>query len=334
MNKVKILDCTLRDGAHINKGKFGKENITLILQKLSEAKIDLIEVGFLQNTIFDKDSSIFNSIDYVDKILEDINKSESKFGVMLRTDRCDFEKIKKTKNIDFMRIALYKEHLDDVKRYTLKAKDLGYSVYLNPIGVTKYSLEEIKNILQELTTLNPKGISIVDTFGSLTSEDFSKFILLFDQTIPENIEIGIHLHENLSSSLSLALQAVAMLRHRNIIIDSSILGMGRIPGNLPTELLVSHLKNSQYNIDSLYSLIDIIKEYKKINEWGYNPIYVHSAIINIDRTYPEYFFEQGFSTSDNIKLQKLIKENNYGEKFNSVYAQEVILKYEIRADNI
>ncbi|EAH8148854.1 4-hydroxy-2-ketovalerate aldolase [Campylobacter coli] len=329
MNKIKILDCTLRDGAHVNKGKFGKENILLILQKLAEANIDLIEVGFLQNAIFDKDLSIFDSIGYIDEVLEEINKVKSSFGVMLRTDRCDFEKIKKTKNIDFIRMALYKEHLQDIKKYTSKAKDLGYSVYLNPIGVTKYSLEEIKNILQELVVLHPEGISIVDTFGSLTNEEFSKFLLLFDEVIPSDIEIGIHLHENLSSSLSLALQAIKILSHRNIIIDSSVLGMGRIPGNLPTELLVSHLQNSRYHIDSLYSLIDIIREYKKINEWGYNPIYVHSAVINIDRTYPEYFFEQGFSTYDNIKLQKLVKANGYGEKFNSAYAQEIISKYEI-----
>ncbi|EGA8542871.1 4-hydroxy-2-ketovalerate aldolase [Campylobacter coli] len=329
MNKIKILDCTLRDGAHVNKGNFGKENILLILQKLAEANIDLIEVGFLQNAIFDKDSSIFDSIEYIDEVLEEINKVKSSFGVMLRTDRCDFEKIKKTKNIDFIRMALYKEHLKDIKKYTSKAKDLGYSVYLNPISVTKYSLGEIKNILQELVVLHPEGISIVDTFGSLTNEEFSKFLLLFDEIIPSDIEIGIHLHENLSSSLSLALQAIKTLSHRNIIIDSSVLGMGRIPGNLPTELLVSHLQNSHYHIDSLYSLIDIIREYKKINEWGYNPIYVHSAVINIDRTYPEYFFEQGFSTYDNIKLQKLVKANGYGEKFNSTYAQEIISKYEI-----
>ncbi|EOH2381782.1 hypothetical protein ACLWUA_000653 [Campylobacter coli] len=205
MNKIKILDCTLRDGAHVNKGNFGKENILLILQKLAEANIDLIEVGFLQNAIFDKDSSIFDSIEYIDEVLEEINKVKSSFGVMLRTDRCDFEKIKKTKNIDFIRMALYKEHLKDIKKYTSKAKDLGYSVYLNPISVTKYSLGEIKNILQELVVLHPEGISIVDTFGSLTNEEFSKFLLLFDEIIPSDIEIGIHLHENLSSSLSLLL---------------------------------------------------------------------------------------------------------------------------------
>ncbi|EPN6318934.1 4-hydroxy-2-ketovalerate aldolase [Campylobacter coli] len=330
MNKIKILDCTLRDGAHVNKGKFGKENILLILQKLAEASIDLIEVGFLQNAIFDKDSSIFDSIEYIDEVLEEIDKVKSSFGVMLRTDRCDFEKIKKTKNIDFIRMALYKEHLNDIKKYTSKAKDLGYSVYLNPIGVTKYSLEEIKNILQELVVLHPEGISIVDTFGSLTNEEFSKFLLLFDEVIPSNIEIGVHLHENLSSSLSLALQAIKTLSHRNIVIDSSVLGMGRIPGNLPTELIVNHINvDNKYNVNPLYDLNDIIKEYKKINEWGYNPIYVHSAILNIDRTYPEYFFEQGFSTYDNIKLQKLVKANGYGEKFNSAYAQEIISKYEI-----
>ncbi|ELR6516185.1 4-hydroxy-2-ketovalerate aldolase [Campylobacter coli] len=325
MNKIKILDCTLRDGAHINKGKFGKENILLILQKLAEASIDLIEVGFLQNAIFDKDSSIFDSIEHIDEVLEEINKVKSSFGVMLRTDRCDFEKIKKTKNIDFIRMALYKEHLQDIKKYTSKAKDLGYSVYLNPIGVTKYSLGEIKNILQELVVLHPEGISIVDTFGSLTNEEFSKFLLLFDEIIPSDIEIGIHLHENLSSSLSLALQAIKTLSHRNIIIDSSVLGMGRIPGNLPTELIVNHINvDNKYNVNPLYDLNDIIKEYKKINEWGYNPIYVHSAILNIDRTYPEYFNTQGFSTLENIVLQNEIKRLGYGYKFAQEKADEII----------
>ncbi|MGQ2873648.1 4-hydroxy-2-ketovalerate aldolase [Campylobacter coli] len=325
MNKIKILDCTLRDGAHVNKGNFGKENILLILQKLAEASIDLIEVGFLQNAIFDKDSSIFDSIEYIDEVLEEINKVKSSFGVMLRTDRCDFEKIKKTKNIDFIRMALYKEHLQDIKKYTSKAKDLGYSVYLNPIGVTKYSLGEIKNILQELVVLHPEGISIVDTFGSLTNEEFSKFLLLFDEIIPSDIEIGIHLHENLSSSLSLALQGVSLLSHRDIIIDSSVNGMGRIPGNLPTELIVNHINvDNKYNVNPLYDLNDIIKEYKKINEWGYNPIYVHSAILNIDRTYPEYFNTQGFSTLENIVLQNEIKRLGYGYKFAQEKADEII----------
>ncbi|EFU6015574.1 4-hydroxy-2-ketovalerate aldolase [Campylobacter coli] len=330
MNKIKILDCTLRDGAHINKGKFGKENILLILQKLAEASIDLIEVGFLQNAIFDKDSSIFDSIEHIDEVLEEIDKVKSSFGVMLRTDRCDFNKLKGSDFVDFARIAFYKEHLKDLVNYVNRLQDLNYSVYLNPIAITKYSFDEIKSILEAILPLKPKGISLVDTFGALQTDSFIKLIKFFNEIISDDIEIGIHLHENLSSSLSLALQGVSLLSHRDIIIDSSVNGMGRIPGNLPTELIVNHINvDNKYNVNPLYDLNDIIKEYKKINEWGYNPIYVHSAVINIDRTYPEYFFEQGFSTYDNIKLQKLVKANGYGEKFNSTYAQEIISKYEI-----
>ena len=35
--KLEILDCTLRDGAHVNKGCFGKENIIQIVKDLVKA---------------------------------------------------------------------------------------------------------------------------------------------------------------------------------------------------------------------------------------------------------------------------------------------------------
>lgn len=37
------------------------------------------------------------------------------------------------------------------------------------------------------------------------------------------------------------------------------------------------------------------KNIKKFNKWGYSAIYTRSAILNIDRSYPEYFDAQGFS---------------------------------------
>ena len=324
IDNIKILDCTLRDGAHINQGVFGKNNILHILRNLAQAKIDLIEVGFLQNTLYDENSTIFNEIRNVDEVLMQTQKLQSKFGIMLRIDRCDFKKLQESSFIDFVRIAFYKEHLKDLSNYVMRLQDLNYDVYLNPIAITKYSLDEIKMILEFILPLKPKGISIVDTFGALRMDSFMELIQLFDKMISDEIEMGIHLHENLSSSLSLALQAIKTLSHRNIVIDSSVLGMGRIPGNLPTELLVSNLQNSNYHVDSLYSLIDIVKEYKKINEWGYNPIYAHSAVINIDRTYREYFFEQGFSTLENIILQDKIRKIGYGHKFSKDKADRII----------
>lgn len=43
---IRLLDCTLRDGGHIVKGKFGEDVIRNTIERLVEAKVDIIEVGF------------------------------------------------------------------------------------------------------------------------------------------------------------------------------------------------------------------------------------------------------------------------------------------------
>ena len=42
---IEVLDCTLRDGAYINKSEFGTNTIRGILKRLADAKIDIIECG-------------------------------------------------------------------------------------------------------------------------------------------------------------------------------------------------------------------------------------------------------------------------------------------------
>ena len=48
-DNVKILDCSLRDGGHLNKSNFGYDIIKGIIEKLALANTDIIEIGFLQN---------------------------------------------------------------------------------------------------------------------------------------------------------------------------------------------------------------------------------------------------------------------------------------------
>ena len=49
MNGVRILDCTLRDGAYVVDKFFGENVIQGIIGGLVKSKIDIIEIGFLQN---------------------------------------------------------------------------------------------------------------------------------------------------------------------------------------------------------------------------------------------------------------------------------------------
>lgn len=38
MKEIQLLDCTLRDGGHLNEGKFGESVIKYIIQKLGRIR--------------------------------------------------------------------------------------------------------------------------------------------------------------------------------------------------------------------------------------------------------------------------------------------------------
>ena len=47
MENVKLLDCTLRDGGFTNNWNFGLGTIKNIISRLDKAKVDIIEIGFI-----------------------------------------------------------------------------------------------------------------------------------------------------------------------------------------------------------------------------------------------------------------------------------------------
>ena len=60
--KIKILDCTLRDGGYVNHWEFGKKTIKAIIQKLDRAHIDIIECGFLTEKPVTDDFTLFKDV--------------------------------------------------------------------------------------------------------------------------------------------------------------------------------------------------------------------------------------------------------------------------------
>lgn len=78
---------------------------------------------------------------------------------------------------------------------------------------------------------------------------------MIERLLNSNIYIGFHLHNN--KQLAMA-NAILLLENsqRNIIIDSSIYGMGSGAGLLNTELLIEYL-NDNYNDE--YEIIPILE---------------------------------------------------------------------------
>ena len=49
MADIKLLDCTLRDGGYVNNWQWGFGSARRIIQTLTRAGVDIVEVGFLRN---------------------------------------------------------------------------------------------------------------------------------------------------------------------------------------------------------------------------------------------------------------------------------------------
>ena len=49
MKNVKVLDCTLRDGGRIINCSFSNQETSELVNRLTDARIDIVEIGFLRD---------------------------------------------------------------------------------------------------------------------------------------------------------------------------------------------------------------------------------------------------------------------------------------------
>ena len=106
----------------------------------------------------------------------------------------------------------------------------------------------------------------------------------------------LHLHDNIQLSLALATFFIKISdTSRNHVLDASLLGMGRAPGNLKLELIAPVLNKilpMPYDIDPILSTLEsTIQPIYDRKPWGYNVLYAHGALLSIDRTYAEKLLE-------------------------------------------
>jgi len=330
MTHVQILDCTLRDGGHLNKGVFGENTIKNTIKKLVEARVDIIEVGFLMEESYDIDTAKFHTIEEVKKVLPK-DRGVSKFSLL--ADPLDVKMLEPYDGtIEYIRLSFKRNRFDWVLETARELMDKGYKCALNPVNCNVYTDIEFINIIEKVNLLNPWGFSIVDTFGVMRKSDLTRIYNLVEHNLNSNICVGLHLHENLGLAYSLAQHFIEISNPmRHIIIDSSLLGMGRNPGNLCTEQILDHM-NFQYG--SLYEtapVYDAIDEYitplKEELTWGYSIPFALSARYGLHRTYAEYLMDKRRLRTKDIQRILSSIDREEAELFNEKYIENLYQKY-------
>lgn len=297
MTNIKILDCTLRDGGYINNWEFGYQNIQTIISLLNSAHIDFIETGFMRYGINNPEQSLYGNFQQIKGFISPNINSDKLFG-MIALGEFPIEKVPEAKDslIKGIRLIFKKHQLSQALTYCKTLKNKGYKLFINPTFIDQYSDEELFNLIGEINKINPYAMTIVDSMGVLKEKELLHIHNIIDNNLNESIALGFHSHNNLKLSFSNAQCLLKANASRELIIDSTVFGMGRGAGNICTELLTQYLNdnyNGEYNLVPILKIVEeIINPIFKKQPWGYSVPYYLAAINHCHPNYAKYLIDK------------------------------------------
>lgn len=336
MNNVQILDCTLRDGAQVNEARFGIEAATDIAKNLTKAKIDIIECGFLKNIEFEAGRTYYPQPSLARPFLPD-NRDESRYSALLDFGRYDVDNLEEFdgKTFDLLRVSFFEHNLeDDIEGFIKKIIAKGYSVSVQPMDTVSYSEENLKKVIDLANRVKPETLSIVDTYSLAATSDVKRVYTIYEKYLDKGIKIGFHSHNNQLNSYALAQFFMEnSAPDRNLVIDSSLYGMGRGGGNLNTELFAEHLiaiGKKSYDMKPILDTIDeYMTEFKKRYEWGYSMPMLYAGLYGVHVNTVAYLAKKPGITSYDLKMIFQRLDSHKKKRYDYDYLDKVYDEYMI-----
>ncbi|MDO4935178.1 MAG: aldolase catalytic domain-containing protein [Phascolarctobacterium sp.] len=335
MPKRYLLDCTLRDGGYINDWEFGHETIIEIFERLVSAKVDFIEIGFLDGRRkFDINRTIMPDTASANKIFSGLDKGQSIIVAMIDYGTCDIRNLQPASEtfIDGIRV-IFKEHLMyEAMEYIRQVKALGYKVFAQMVSVTTYTDVKLKEYANLVNKVKPFATSMVDTYGLLHPDQLLHIFSLLDEYLDKDICVGYHAHNNFQMGYANGISFLKSKTKRNILVDGTLYGMGKSAGNATTELLAMHMNElygGKYDITQILEIIDntILDIYRK-QYWGYNLFFYIAASTKCHPNYVSFLMNK--KTLSVSQIIDILNSLEFSKKlmYDAKYAEHVYVNYQ------
>ena len=282
---IQLLDCTLRDGGYLVDTMFGETFVKGFTRSMTDAGLNVVEVGFLKDEPHRTGSTIYNNAAQIRPYLPRQRREGVSYVCLSDYSRYHISNLEPYDgtSIDGVRACFFKKERKDVLDFCHEIKRKGYKLYVQPVDILGYSDEELLDLIADVNEIGPYAFSTVDTFGSMYPEDLPRVFRLINEHLAPGVRMGFHSHNNLQMSFALS-QEFARLANgvRDITIDATLCGMGRGAGNTNTELVASYLNShwgAHYDLDVLLDAVDnYMGSMRSRCTWGYSVPYFLAGI--------------------------------------------------------
>ena len=309
---TKLLDCTIRDGGHLNGWNFSEECVRASYYAAVKAGMDYFEIGYrFQNPKPEWGKFATCEDNFLLNLFTPNEKC--KISIMIDAGKCELDRFQDCKPeltpISLVRVATYPTKLDIAFKLCEGLKKKGYNVFLNFMAISEYKEEHYEMIKNWQHKDILESVCFADSFGSFLPDDITKYHEKLKSLGFKNI--SFHSHNNLQLAFANSIQAM----HEGFYcVDASIYGMGRGSGNLPAEIITGYLNKSGNDKYNPVAYIDVIERFylslSQETPWGYK---IQSLIGGLKNIHPYYvkglFDKKSYTINEIWTAADLIKKH-------------------------
>lgn len=279
--RIKVLDCTIRDGGICNDWQFDHELVRRVYEALSACGLDYMEVGYGYPRPETPKPGIgpWRYCDEAD-LARVVKPGRMKLTTMVDVGKVHPRDIPQKKDtvIDVVRIATYAHQLEEAIRLLDHCLDAGYETAINVMAVSTLTPEAVDDFLLRLARTSVHTVVLVDSFGALYPYHVRYLLRKYMNVLGESKKVGVHFHNNQSQAFA---NTISAIDEGVDIVDATIHGMGRGAGNCPLELLLFYLDNPRYDVREVLDLVEHFAYLRDELRWGYHLPYAITGYFNL-----------------------------------------------------
>ena len=257
---LQILECTLRDGSYPVDFRFTSEDTAVLCGMLSKLGFKFIEMG--HGLGINASDAGKGKMSANDRNLLKAAKStagQAKIGMFCIPGVATLESLNEMADhgLDFVRIGNDPEHIEKAFPFVETARKRHLLTMVNFMKSYAVSPETFAQKAKEVVNAGAEVVYLVDSAGGMIPYEIAQYMSAVKSRV--DIKLGIHSHNNLHLATANAMEAI---KNGVSYVDTTLYGLGRSAGNVPTEVMIAILNNMGIDVGvDLFKLMNVAEKY-------------------------------------------------------------------------